>query len=674
MISCRLLSKSEALEPRNLLHLNDFASISATIASISRPFQLLQHAHFCANQRHHNYPRPVDVIGSGGYPYKYQIKYQLYQRDLFRFARVAKCWRNAVSEVLRSGYLTARIKSKKGAEALIEVLSGSEKKGSAWKFQRLVFDYDALLKGSRGQSKYMCERFGATRKEAKEWGLLVPTWKNTVELLRLAACNENLQFLSLIDPWFKREWGNDDFAPYPHAPVKPEGNIIPFRRKFLTEFAFQEALNFPKPLLFCLLSKMPRLKILALGDAFDSWDTQGGYPTEPVYQLHTLKMTAGSHYQPTLIEEDYRFILNSSLRANSIQTFSLVARRYGADEKPLFPDDMFAPLASNLSSATFIDMSTKANVIIAHAPKLRELVRFDNHNPTLLPDRMKAFPADASIERIWDRYVRSRDEEVVSELVHCVEMDSKGSFKHLRLIRLSVERGCDLFSKEQLEPFVEACQRLGVEIEWDTDAPIPENDWKRVSQLLRHADVTTCIHPNKDLKRQNEASFKCHSRYQSCHIARISKITQVLPKIQCWHPLLARLEKIGPKSDDDGDCCLVACGPNQLRSPALQHSSILVATDITTPTSPRHSFVFTFRRLEPQGLDFAQLQSPKVFAKPLAQPKASTRSTAGDAEVTMRFCGPQVQTAIRPRLLRRGPDPQRGTVRGGGEPTVVYQR
>ncbi|KAH8913238.1 hypothetical protein BT69DRAFT_1344939, partial [Atractiella rhizophila] len=40
-------------------------------------------------KRHHNYPRPVDVIGSERYPYKYQIKYQLYQRDLFRFARVA---------------------------------------------------------------------------------------------------------------------------------------------------------------------------------------------------------------------------------------------------------------------------------------------------------------------------------------------------------------------------------------------------------------------------------------------------------------------------------------------------------------------------------------------------------------------------------------------------------
>ncbi|KAH8928748.1 hypothetical protein BT69DRAFT_1293113 [Atractiella rhizophila] len=164
-------------------------------------------------EQHRSYPRPADSTGSERYPYKYQIKYQLYQRDLFRFAQVAKNWRNAVSEVLRTGYLTARIKSKKGAETLIEVLSDSEKKILGWKFQRLVFDYDASLKGcSRGQSTYGYETFGATRTEAEKWGL--PTWKNTVELLRLPACNENLQFLSFVDPWF-REY--DDFVPYPEA-------------------------------------------------------------------------------------------------------------------------------------------------------------------------------------------------------------------------------------------------------------------------------------------------------------------------------------------------------------------------------------------------------------------------------------------------------------------------
>ncbi|KAH8928745.1 hypothetical protein BT69DRAFT_1276896 [Atractiella rhizophila] len=169
-----------------------------------------------------------------------------------------------------------------------------------------------------------------------------------------------------------------------------------------------------------------------------------------------------------LLEDDYRFILKSSVSANSIQTFSLVAGGYGEDEKPLFPDDMYAPLASNLRSATFIDMPTKRSAIISRAPKLKELVSVDKHNRSTLFDRMKAFPADASIERIWERYNQFRDQATVSELAKCLEMDSKGSFKHLKLIRISVERWYDTSSKEQLQPFVEACKRLGVQVEWDT--------------------------------------------------------------------------------------------------------------------------------------------------------------------------------------------------------------
>ncbi|KAH8918837.1 hypothetical protein BT69DRAFT_1285358 [Atractiella rhizophila] len=430
-------------------------------------------------KRPHDYPRPADSIGSERYPYKYHIEYQLYQRDLFRFAQVANNWRIAVSEVLRTGYLTARIRSKKAAEGLIEVLSDSEKKIPGWKFQRLVFDYDASLKGSRGQNTYMRQTFGATRTEAEKWGL--PTWKNTVELLRLPACNENLQFLSFLYPWFQRGWGRDDFVPYPETAIKPEGKYhylpqemstiqkgLSLAFPILIEFACQDAFNFPKPLLFCLLSKMPQLKILVLGDTFDSWETQGGYPPEPTYQLHTLRMTAGSHYQPVLLEDDYRFIFNSSLRANSIRTFSLVARGCDADDKPLFPDDMYAPLASNLRSATFIDMPTKASAIISRAPKLKELVSVDNYNRSSVFDRMKAFPADASIERIWERYNPYKDQAMVPELAKCLEMDSKGSFKHLKFIRISVERWSKTDSKEQLQPFVEACRRSGVEIEWDT--------------------------------------------------------------------------------------------------------------------------------------------------------------------------------------------------------------
>ncbi|KAH8916205.1 hypothetical protein BT69DRAFT_1287962 [Atractiella rhizophila] len=406
------------------------------------------------------YPQVPDSIGSERYPYEYHVHYRVYQQDLFRFARVAKNWRSAVEEMVRSHYMTTRIESMNDVHALRAIVGGQ--KDSNWSFQRLVFNYDPWLK------REDAEGFGMTPEEAEESGLL--TWQNTVDLLHLPACSKHLRFLSFVDPWSRIiELQGADQPFQRDMPTIYQG--LPLAFPVLTELAVQEAFNFPKLLLFCLLSKMPQLKILALADVYDSSSSTGGYqyPSEPTYQLHTLKMSFVNDQTPKsrLWDNDKRFILTSSLAAGSIRTLCLVCRDTSVDGKGLLPNDMYGPLASNLRSATFIDVPNAAAPIISHAQNLSELVYVDHLNRKPMFDRIKAFPAEASIERIWDRYNEHNDRVTMSELAKYLDVDSKGSFKRLGLIRLTLLESNVAELKEQLQPLVVACDKLGVEVEWD---------------------------------------------------------------------------------------------------------------------------------------------------------------------------------------------------------------
>ncbi|KAH8916755.1 hypothetical protein BT69DRAFT_1339842 [Atractiella rhizophila] len=141
-------------------------------------------------------------------------------------------------------------------------------------------------------------------------------------------------------------------------------------------------------------------------------------------------MTTADHDKPTSRQLGYAYesISTSSLVANSIQTLCLVARASIADRTHFLPDNLYTPLASNLRSATFIDMSTKAATIISHAQKSKDLI-YVIYGANAPFNRIKVIPTDSSIERIWGRYNEQNNRQRVLEFTNCLEIDSKRNSK-----------------------------------------------------------------------------------------------------------------------------------------------------------------------------------------------------------------------------------------------------